>query len=251
MISKKFGLEKNNVAGKLFTFEGIEGSGKGTHVSVLKEELINRGYPISTLKFYEPGGTDFADLMRSILKQNADQEFTKNHFKDLVHLFQKFKISPTTQSFLFFAARADQLEKKVKAELEKGNYVFLDRSKDSTTTYQGYAQNPKLIPWIRETNKQIFEGADVQITKTIYLDVSVEEGLRRSSLRDSGKKDFFDKKGKGFFEKVRNGYLLEIEYYNSLSKKDSEYSRIISIPTEAPVDEVKDRVLKALIPYLD
>ena len=142
--------------GKLFTFEGIEGSGKGTQISLLKDRLKNEGHKVSDLKVYEPGGTEFGDLMRSILKQNIDTDFANIHLTDLVYRFQEFNLNPMTQSLLFFASRTDQLEKKIKPELEKGYNVFLDRSCDSTTAYQGYGQNPELVNWIRNTNSLIF-----------------------------------------------------------------------------------------------
>ena len=224
--------------GKLFTFEGIEGAGKGSQVKLLEERLRHDGCKVSSLKFYEPGGTNFSDMMRSILKINADTDFAKNNLKHLLKHFTTFNLSAMSQTLLFLAARSDQIEKKVYSELEKGYHVILDRSIDSTTAYQGYAQNPKIINWIREANNMIFTTADVVISKTFYIDIPVNVGLKRSRIRDDGKQDYFDKKDVSFFEKVRSGYLNEIKYHKNLPKIDRNYNRLVAIDGNNTVEDV-------------
>jgi len=90
-----------------------------------------------------------------------------------------------------------------------------------------------LVEWIRETNLQIFRSAKVNITKTFYLDVTVEEGLARALSRDEGRKDYFDSKGEEFFEKARQGYLNEITYHKTLPSTDKNLKRIIFVPQDS------------------
>lgn len=127
--------------GLLITFEGLEGAGKGTHLKLIKRYLKKEGIPVSDEVFYEPGGTPFGDTMRVFLKRKADTPYGRMHLSNIVPLTEKFSNNSIVQSLLFFAARSDQLEKKVASELERGNWVLLDRSRDSTTIYQGYGSD--------------------------------------------------------------------------------------------------------------
>ena len=54
------------------TFEGIEGCGKTTQISLLKDFLEKRNYSVIITR--EPGGTQIGDKIRKILldSQNAD-----------------------------------------------------------------------------------------------------------------------------------------------------------------------------------
>ena len=44
---------------KLITFEGIEGVGKSTQITLVKAWLEDRGYSVKLLR--EPGSTDFGE----------------------------------------------------------------------------------------------------------------------------------------------------------------------------------------------
>mgnify|MGYP003318922485 FL=1 len=74
---------------------------------------------------------------------------------------------------------------------------------------------------------------------TIYLDLPVQEGLKR--VKNRGKTDRFEREDLIFFEKIRNFYL-------DLVKKDPQ--RYFLIDASIPIDEVfrlaKDRILKEL-----
>lgn len=49
----------------LITFEGIDGSGKSTQISLLKKYITNSGKDVEVLR--EPGGTDISELIRGML----------------------------------------------------------------------------------------------------------------------------------------------------------------------------------------
>ncbi len=49
----------------LITFEGIDGSGKSTQISLLKDHLSKSGKEVRVLR--EPGGTDISELIRGML----------------------------------------------------------------------------------------------------------------------------------------------------------------------------------------
>jgi dTMP kinase len=221
------------MTGKLFTYEGIEGAGKGTQKTLLEERLVKEGFDVSTLRFYEPGGDPFADLIRMILKRKIDKESQKR-YSALSEYLEEFVIDPLTQSFLFFGARNHQYLTKIKQELLEGKIVLLDRSVDSTTAYQGYGQDPDLVDWIRMTNDLILRRAGINIDKTFFIDGPVELCLARANARDPGKKDYFERMGPETFEAIRNGYLAEAVRCRNLATTDVNYNRIAVIDGFGP-----------------
>ncbi len=78
--------------GKFITFEGGEGSGKSTQARRLAEQLWRVG--IHTVLTREPGGSPFAEALRAVI---LDPEMPPH--------------SALSEALLFYAARADHLEK--------------------------------------------------------------------------------------------------------------------------------------------
>ena len=106
--------------GLFVTFEGIDGSGKSTQISMLSEELTNEGIPFVLIR--EPGATSIGEKIRTIL---LDKENSKMHAR--------------TELLLYEAARAQIVEERIRPDLEAGKVVICDRFYDSTVAYQGYA----------------------------------------------------------------------------------------------------------------
>ena len=86
--------------GLFITFEGGDGCGKTTQIKLLDECLQSKGY--STLVTREPGSKGLGIKLREILL-NYDGE-----------------VSPTCESFLFLADRAQHVDCIIKPALEKG-----------------------------------------------------------------------------------------------------------------------------------
>lgn len=76
----------------LITFEGIDGSGKSTQITLLKEYLENKGNQVSVYR--EPGGVVISEQIRELL------------------LNSKMDIHPTAEMLLFSAARAQLVAEK-------------------------------------------------------------------------------------------------------------------------------------------
>ena len=70
----------------------------------------------------EPGGSPFAEQVRALMLDPA----APSH-------------SPLSEALLFYAARADHLEKTIRPALAAGSWVICDRFSDSTRVYQGVA----------------------------------------------------------------------------------------------------------------
>ncbi|MBO4686980.1 MAG: dTMP kinase, partial [Clostridiales bacterium] len=107
--------------GLFVTFEGIDGSGKSTQISMLSEDLKKKGIPFILIR--EPGATPIGEKIRTILLDKANS-----------------KMHARTELLLYEAARAQIVEERIRPELEKGTVVICDRFYDSTVAYQGYAR---------------------------------------------------------------------------------------------------------------
>lgn len=331
--------------GKILTFEGGDCAGKGTQIKLLVKWLQDHNYNVSS-GLYEPGSTNKADIIRTVLKDRPDtdrlpeglrdnfslqdfwEEFKEeevppiaeyfirqarenippgtkrdtlwallnNSFRSVdpgnslenslkkrlydqgahfpgelesalqeiaeankyVHssdqtiaqqffgtFFKKERLSPIAQAYLFLAARNILFHNIIIPEKSKYDITIIDRSRDSTTVYQGHAQNPNLVDVLRGYNLMATEGT--QIDRTIVLDLDEKETIRRKKLRETGKDvDYFDNKDLDFHRRVRQGYLAEAEYYANLPESHPEYKRIVVVDGKGTPEEVFERILPSI-----
>jgi len=164
------------------TFEGIEGSGKTTHVDLLSDYLCEKG--LRVVKTREPGGTPVGEALRSVLLK-----------KDL-------QVLPLTELLVFLASRAQHVEEVIRPALEEGNVVLCDRFVDASYAYQGYGRGIDL-GIIETLNRLVTKG--VRPNLTILLDCPVDVGLGRKSA--DGNLDRFEKEELSFHQKIRNAYI--------------------------------------------
>jgi len=193
------------------SFEGIDGSGKSTQISLLKDYLESSGKTVLVLR--EPGGTVFAEQIREILLHSKDH------------------INPISELFLFEAARADLTHNVIKPALEDGKIVLIDRFFDSTTAYQGFGRGLDIDTLI-QINK--FATSMLFPDITFYLQVSLEISELRSNNK---KRDRIEKSGNEFFQKV-------IEGFEKLS--DMEADRFVKINAEGNIQETNELILKIM-----
>ena len=194
------------------TFEGTEGCGKSTLIQNLSAALVQASIPHLVTR--EPGGSPVAEKIRDmILHQSMD---------------------PLTELFLYEAARAEHFQKTVIPALKQKKWVLCDRFTDSTLAYQGFARGLKL-PMIEKLNAMATNSKKPDLT--FFLDLPVEEGLRRAV--DPNK---FEAEGIEFQKKVRKGFLYAI-------KKSKKRFRILKVTGKTP-EQVCSMALKHLKPYL-
>lgn len=163
-------------------FEGIEGSGKTTHVNLLSDYLREKGHEVVTTR--EPGGTPVGEALRSVLLR-----------KDL-------HVLPLTELLVFLASRAQHVEEVIRPALDKGSIVLCDRFIDASFAYQGYGRGIDL-GIIETLNRLVTKG--VRPNLTILLDCAVDIGLARKSA--DGNLDRFEKEDLSFHNRIRNAYL--------------------------------------------
>ena len=105
---------------KLITFEGIDGSGKSTQISLLNKWFDELG--VNKINIREPGGSNVSELIRSILLDKRNQ------------------INALTETMLFLSARSQLVDEIILPSLAENKFVICDRFIDSTIVYQGYGR---------------------------------------------------------------------------------------------------------------
>ncbi len=172
------------------TLEGIEGSGKTTQMTAIKNYLETAGHGVVVTR--EPGATAIGQRIRSIV---LDPE--------------SHGMSPLCELLLYGADRAQHLSQVVVPALDAGNIVLCDRFADATRAYQGFARglDMALIDAIHE----MVVGA-LTPDLTILFDLAPEIGLSRTfKALEDGQREVsesrFEKEALAFHAAVRSGYL--------------------------------------------
>ncbi len=102
--------------GLFITFEGTEGSGKSTQISILADKLRALGHHVRTLR--EPGGTPIGEEIRHTLKHSRNND----------------AMTAEAELLLMNASRAQLVREVIRPALASGEIVLSDRFYDSTTT---------------------------------------------------------------------------------------------------------------------
>lgn len=194
--------------GLFITFEGADGCGKTTQITLLNEYFNKAGK--KTLLTREPGAGILGAKIREILL-NYDGE-----------------VSPNCESFLFLADRAQHVDCMIKPALVEGTIVLCDRYTDSTLAYQGFGRELD-IDRIKYLNNLATGGLKPDLT--IVFDVDVETSLSRVG----GSKDRMESAGVEFFNRVRNGYL-------EIAKQEPE--RVKVIDSSDTIENVHKKVVE-------
>lgn len=194
--------------GLFITFEGADGCGKTTQIELLDKYLRAAGR--DTLLTREPGSRGLGEKLREILL-NYDGE-----------------VSPTAESFLFLADRAQHVDCIIKPALKEGKIVLCDRHTDSTVAYQGYGRELD-ITQINYLNNIATGGLKPDLT--IVFDIDVETSLARVGKN----KDRMESAGVEFFNRVRHGYI-------DIARKEPD--RVKVIDSSDTIENIHKKVLE-------
>ena len=175
--------------GLFITFEGGDGSGKSTQITILKQNLEKAGKEVLITR--EPGGTEISEKIREIILDKNNTE-----------------MDDMTETMLYAAARAQLVSQVIKPALQEGKVVICDRFVDSSIAYQGYGRN--LGDSVSIINS--FAIGDCMPDMTVLLKVNPQEGNRRIAVRNEDR-DRIELASEDFHQKVYEGYLeLEKKY---------------------------------------
>jgi dTMP kinase len=178
----------------IIVFEGIEGSGKSHHISVvsnyLKEKKINH------IKIREPGGNPNSEKIRKLILDNKS-DFNQN-----------------TDLLLYMAARSENID-TIKNSYNK-KVILIDRFIDSTIAYQHFGMSVN-INLIETLNKYLLKNIKVNFT---FLNIVNQKNLQER-LKKRKSLNRYDKFNMSFYNKVQNGFL-------KLSRKQKKKYQLIN-----------------------
>ena len=174
--------------GRFITFEGGEGCGKSTQVVRLAAALEERG--LKVLLTREPGGTRLSELIRTLLKDEAEDPPVDR-----------------AELLLFLAARAQLVRNVIAPALKAGTWVISDRFSDSTIAYQGYGRGLP-VDFVRQANDFACEGLRPDLTFLLDLDpATAERRMRGREAATNTSADRIERAGSGFHARLRRGFL--------------------------------------------
>jgi len=171
------------------SIEGGDGAGKSTQAELLMTRLKATG--VNALLVHEPGGTDFGEHVRRLVKGDVPR-------------------SPMSELFLFEAARAQLVQEVIRPALDSGQVVVTDRYADSSITYQGYGRGLDLAD-VRALNHVATGG--LMPDATVLLDIPPDRALARVDGSDGsdGRSDDldqarFEREPLEFHQRVAEGF---------------------------------------------
>jgi len=161
----------------LITLEGIDGSGKSTLHTSLKELLADLD-PVITR---EPGATWVGEAVRRAIAEQID---------------------PVTEATLFVADHAAHLARVVRPALAEGKLIISDRYSDSRYAYQSVTLKG-IVPEPEQWLRAMHDGWTVIPEKTFLLVLPLDEAMTR--LKPDCEREHFERRE--ILEKVQNNYL--------------------------------------------
>ena len=164
----------------IIVFEGIEGSGKSHHISVVSKYLDKK--KISYIKIREPGGNLNSEKIRRLIL-NKKSDFNKN-----------------TDLLLYLAARSENIN-TIKNSYKK-KVILIDRFIDSTIAYQHFGMGVD-INLIKTLNKFLLKHIKVDFT---FLNLVNKINLY-SRLKKRKSLNRYDKFDISFYSKVQKGFI--------------------------------------------
>jgi dTMP kinase len=199
----------------IIVFEGIEGSGKSHHISVVSKYLTKK--KIKYIKLREPGGSINSEKIRNLIL-NKKSNFNKN-----------------TDLFLYLAARSENIE-IIKKNFNK-RIILIDRFIDSTIAYQHYGMGVNL-DIISNLNNFLLQK--IKINFTFLNLVDKKNLLLRLKKRKSLNR--YDKLSLSFYDKVQKGFL-KLAKANKKSYQIIDSSQNIKINQGLILNKI-DRLIK-------
>jgi len=188
------------------TFEGLDFCGKSTQVQLLEKYLIDNGNKVKIIR--EPGGTPISEKIRDILLDKKNSE-----------------MSIETELILFSASRSQLVNQVIIPALQENYYVISDRFHDSSIAYQAFGRKINL-EFVEELQQFVIGKAVPDIT--FFLDISIDEVIRRKSKVKHVELDRIELSKIDFYRRVRNGYLYT-------AKKEKRFRMING---ELPIEQI-------------
>jgi dTMP kinase len=207
---------------QFITFEGLDGSGKSTHLRRASEWLERRG--IAHLVTKEPGGTPLGDALRAVF---LDRQWGA--------------VDGVVELLLVFASRRQHLIEVIEPALAAGRHVLCDRFTDSTIAYQGYGRGVPLAV-IEQVDQLATGGRRPDRTLLFDLPAGAARARGHSPARQGrGEADRLDAEDLAFYERVRQGFL-------TLARGEDRFRIVDSAGSVKITEESLRRILGEMFP---
>jgi len=197
------------------TFEGLDGSGKTTHLRRIAEALRESGQRCRVT--HEPGGTPLGEELRRVFLDPRWGE-----------------MDGRVELLLVFASRRQHLIEVIEPALAAGEHVLCDRFTDSTRAYQGAG---------RGVSRELIDQVDRVATggrvpdRTLLFDLPPEVARNRGASPGRSTEPHerrLDDETLAFYRRARDGFL-------ELARAEPERFRVVdsSGPREATARQVR------------
>ncbi len=172
--------------GLFIVIEGIDGSGKDTHLKSLSNELRERGFNV--VETAEPS----RDQVGAFLKRYAKRKGRR--------------LPAETEALLYAADRYEHIKNVIVPALTRGRIVISIRYFYSTLAYQGAAGVD--LDWIREMNKFALKP-DLTILLDILPEYSLHRLKRRRTIFESA--DYLRRVREIYLKLAERGELVRVD----------------------------------------
>ncbi len=204
------------MAGFFVSFEGGEGCGKSTQISLLMAHWQAAGRRVRQVR--EPGGTAIGEVIRHLLKYHPENG----------------AMTREAELLLFAASRAQLVREKIAPFLAGGGIVVADRFLDSTTVYQGSGRE---LPADQVAAINDFAAGTCRPDVTFLLDLDAVTGLARARARHASRHDRMEQAEEAFYHTVRQAYL-------DLAAREPQ--RFCVLDAAQPPETLHSRILETL-----
>lgn len=204
------------MTGYFITLEGIDGSGKTTHLRFLAQMLSSFGFRVVSTR--EPGGTALGERIREILLDPSSRN-----------------IDPVAEVLLYNAARSQLVKELIKPALEQGLVVVSERFTDSTVAYQCYGLGLP-VDIVKMLNDFACSGVTPDLTLLFDLDPEVARARIPERVRDR-----VECRDVEYYRRVRDGYL-------AIALEDPRRVRIVD--ASGSVEEVRRRASQVIMDFI-
>jgi dTMP kinase len=197
-----------------FSFDGVDGTGKSTQISLLADALRRQGREVVTCR--DPGSTPLGEKLRQILLDHHDTPIHRR-----------------AEMLLYMTARAQLVEEVIRPALAAGKTVISDRYLLANVVYQALAGGLQADEVWRVGEVVV---AGIMPRLTFLLDMPAE----RAAQRIKRAADRMESQGLEYLEKVRQGFLAEAA---NQQWQDASATQIVVIDADRPAEEVHAEVL--------
>jgi len=203
----------SQVAGRLITFEGGDGTGKSTQLRMTQSWLREQGHQV--LVTHEPGDTPLGLEIRRLLLEG------------------QYTPVPECELLMFLADRTQHVREVIQPALKAGMYVLCDRYSDSTMAYQLAGRKLADLDGLNA----MLQFAEIGVTPdlTLWLDLPVGEALQRIRSRTNMGEEStrLDEEKLSFHEAVHAAFAELYRVHND---------RISRIDASVPIESVQANI---------